>query len=226
MQIEKELSAWSYLQEIPREIDGFVFHLDMNIQEDIYDIYSYVNETLHKCATAYYHEETHEYKLRVGIGLTEFCCIEYIAPDLACFEKLIKQQFPGLLKDMSVFNPRTVSCLVREKEILTWHYQDVLPDELEGFSLYIKPDEPVRIINGSYIILDYSDFAIKSNFIIYYNVFRDEFFGEARINNIPEVNYLFDAADLSGLMEKLSVNLIPRLHDIRDRAEDILDIKR
>ena len=30
----------------------------------------------------------------------------------------------------------------------------------------------------------------KSNFIIYYNEFRCEFFGEARIKNIPEMNYV------------------------------------
>ena len=57
------------------------------------------------------------------------------------------------------------------------------------------------MLNGSYIIFDYSDFALESNFIIYYNEFRSEFYGEARIKNIPEMNYTFDSDSLLELEE-------------------------
>ena len=88
--------------------------------------------------------------------------------------------------------------------------------------MVITPEAPVRVLNGSYIVFDYSDFALKSNFIIYYNEFRCEFFGEARILNIPEMNYVFDSKSLPELEEKLKSHLTDRLQEIRRRslAED------
>ena len=51
-------------------------------------------------------------------------------------------------------------------------------------------------------------------------MFRDEFFGEARINNIPDMNYVFDSQKLSELQEKLKLHLIPRLQEIHQRAKE------
>ena len=53
-----------------------------------------------------------------------------------------------------------------------------------------------------------------------YVEFRCEFFGEARIRNIPEMNYTFDSPDIPHLEEKLHQHLIPRLQEIRQRAEN------
>ena len=50
-------------------------------------------------------------------------------------------------------------------------------------------------------------------------LFRNEFFGEARIRNIPEMNYVFDSSELPELEEKLETNLIPRLQYVRESAE-------
>ena len=77
----------------------------------------------------------------------------------------------------------------------------------------------MEITNGSYIIIDYSDFALESNFIVSYNIFRDEFFGEARIHRIPDVSYAFDARELDELAQKLEQRLPARLREIRSRAD-------
>lgn len=37
---------------------------------------------------------------------------------------------------------------------MDWEYIDNLPKEIDGFKLFINPKEPVKIINGSYIIID------------------------------------------------------------------------
>ena len=106
-----------------------------------------------------------------------------------------------------------------KKKILEWDYVAKLPETIEGFKLFIKPAQPVKTINGSYIIFDYCDFATDSNFIIYYNVFRDEFFGEAKIRKIPEMNYAFDSHELIELEEKLDEHLLARLKEIRSRID-------
>ncbi len=213
--IEKDTADWQYMDQLPAEWFGFNYRKDMCVKDDIYKLYSYINPTAHRSLTAYFHEETHEYKLRVRIGLTEFCRIEFIAPDLQAFEKLLKEQLEAVLHDLSSFNPATINRIVRDKHILEWDYAKLLPESLEGFQLFIRPSQPVRVLNGSYIVFDYSDFSAASNFIIYYNMFRDEFFGEARINNIPDVNYTFDATELPELEEKLDANLRQRLQGIR-----------
>ena len=66
---------------------------------------------------------------------------------------------------------------------------------------------------------DYSDFSIESNFIIYYNEFRCEFFGEARVKNIPEMRYDFDSKTIEELEQKLDNQLAERLRGIRERAQ-------
>ena len=54
--------------------------------------------------------------------------------------------------------------------------------------------------------------------MIYYNEFRCEFFGEARIKNIPEMNDVFDSRSIPELEEKLHEHLVERLREIRQRS--------
>ena len=178
------------------------------------------NQARHRKVTVYYHEETKEYKLRVQIGLTEFCRIEFISASLSRLEKILRERFAKIIEELAGFRIDTISCVVQEKQILTWDYVDKLPKTVEGFTLFIEPHEPVKTINGSYIVFDYSDFSAFSNFIIYYNVFRDEFFGEARVCEIPEMNYTFDASELVELEEKLDRYFLPRLKQIREQIEN------
>ena len=216
--VEEDVRTWTYLEKLPALFEGFSYRKDMTIEEDIYQLFSYENPEEHCIATAYYHEETKEYKVSVQIGLTKFCCIEFIASNISAFEKHLDEHLKKLLVELITFEPTAVSSIVRKKNIMTWEYGKTLPVSLEGFERFIGPEKPLKITNGSYIILDYSDFSIESNFAIYYNIFRDEFFGEGRIRGIPEINYLFDSTDLSELATKLEHHLVPRLQDVRRKA--------
>ena len=217
--VEQETANWSYMAELPEQLHGFHLERRMCVEDDRYELFRYVSEERHRSAAAYFHEETKEYKLRVKIGLVEFCKMEYITGNFNVFEHLLQQQFDELMKGLSHFEKDSIGSIVRSKHIMEWEYGKSLPEEMEGFELFIRPAEPVEITNGSYILVDYSDFSLESNFIIYYNMFRDEFFGEARIHNIPDVNYVFDSKELDGLEEKLKQHLRPRLKEVRRRAE-------
>jgi len=218
--IKEETDSWQYMQELPETWQGFTLDREPVIGKDKYDLYRYVNEEWHKSAIIYFHEETHEYKVRLKIGLIEFCRIEFITGSLTVFEELLKAQFEQTLHDMAEFNPDALSSIVRDKKILTWQAGLELPAEIEGFSLFIRPQEPVKINNGSYIVIDYVNFALESSFTVYYNIYRDEFFAEARIWNISDVNYDFDASDLAELEEKLRSRMTPRLQQVRKWAEE------
>ncbi|MDY6308810.1 MAG: hypothetical protein SPL71_12350 [Oribacterium sp.] len=217
--IEHALEGWSLLDSLPRECYGFHYRALCVPIDDRYDIFSYENAVIHKSVTAYYHEETHEYKLRMQVGFVEFCRIEYITNSLEIFGEKLSKELMQLLEDMVTFNPKNISSLVIKKGICDWAFAKELPETLEGYQLFIKPQQPVKINNGSYIIIDYVDFTHASDVTIYYNMYRDEFFGEARIHSIPDVTYDFDSNELVELQEKLEKHLVPRMREARQAAD-------
>ena len=153
------------------------------------------------------------------VGFVEFCRIEYITNSLEIFGEKLSKELMQLLEDMVTFNPKNISSLVIKKGICDWAFAKELPETLEGYQLFIKPQQPVKINNGSYIIIDYVDFTHASDVTIYYNMYRDEFFGEARIHSIPDVTYDFDSNELVELQEKLEKYLVPRMREARQAAD-------
>lgn len=211
------VNEWPYLQTLPERAHGFEYRRLLQDYDDIVDIFAYVNQA-EKCRfTVYYHAETKEYKVRLKIGLTEFCDIKYIAADLPSLEKMLNAYLETTLAGMVNFSLDNIDSIVVDKQILTWDYLDRLQLEIAGFKLFIRPDEPVRVLNGSYIIIDYSDFMANSNFTIYYNILRDDFFGELKIAGVPEITYAFDSRELSELAAKLDEGLEPLLVSMRRR---------
>ena len=105
--IKEETEGWEYMASLPEEWHGFTLKREPVIGKDKYDLYAYVNEEWHKSAIVYFHEETHEYKVRLKIGLIEFARIEFITAKLSVFEELLVAQFEQVLKDMAQFNPAT-----------------------------------------------------------------------------------------------------------------------
>lgn len=213
---------WPYLASLPAELYTMKFQKLYGENSDMYELFSYRNDERHLGFCAYFHQETEEYKVRIWIGLTEFCLMEFITASFETFEHHLKQYMEEAIHNLVEYNPATMSYVTRSVGILEWDYAKLLPETLEGFQLFLTPKTPIRVLNGSYIVFDYSDFEIQGNFIIYYNEFRSEFFGEARIKNIPEMNYTFDSTSIEELELKLKENLIPRLQEIRQRsmAED------
>lgn len=213
---ETKDKAW--LRELPAKEHGFALRQIGEVHEDMFDLFAYENEALHRSVTAYFHAETQEYKLRLRIGFVEFCRMEYITPSVDTFGELLHAQLPALLLELCSFDPKTISSMVLRKGILSWEFGKELPETLEGYELFIRPAQPVRVNNGSCIIIDYVDFVQECDVTIYYNMYRDEFFGEARIHHIPDVTYDFDSTELDELQQKLERYLVPRLKEARERA--------
>ena len=90
--IKEETEGWAYMAALPEEWHGFTLKREPVIGKDKYDLYAYVNEEWHKSAIVYFHEETHEYKVRLKIGLIEFARIEFITAKLSVFEELLTAQ--------------------------------------------------------------------------------------------------------------------------------------
>lgn len=212
-----QVKAWELVTKLPAEFAGFALCLEFQEQGTQYCIFTYQNKDWHKSFSVLYDKATKEFLARTVVGLTEYFDVNFIVADIGILEKLLISRLKDTLVSLAEFNPDSLGSIVIEKQILEWPYGKELPQKLAGFELFIKPGEPVKVINGSYIIIDYSDFLNESNFIIYYNIFRDEFFGETRIRRTPQMSAEFDATTLDKLQENIAVHLKVVLENMRDQ---------
>ena len=214
--ITAELETTNFFDTLPAEICGYNLKKIFADNEDKFYYFSYENEKLHRSFTAYFHEETSEYKVRVKIGLTEFCRTKFFTNKFENFIDILKAEMQPALENLSAPVNPNADLLIAEKNFDTWQYPKTLPENLEGFELFITPENLVKITNGSYIILNYSNFESNCDLTIFYNVYTDNFSGETKINLVPNVNYLFDADSLKDLETTLQKNLSAELHSIKN----------
>ena len=214
--IDAELAATNFFDTLPAEIGGYNLKKIFNEDGDKFFYFSYENEKLHRSLTAYFHEETSEYKVRVKIGLTEFCLTKFFTSKFENFTEILNAELKAALENLSAPVDTKADLLIADKNFAAWQYPKTLPENLEGFELFITPENPVKITNGSYIILNYSNFAALSDLTIFYNVYTDNFSGETKINLVPNVSYLFDSDNLKNLEANLQKNLSAELHNIKN----------
>ena len=215
--IKAQVKAWELLTKLPAEFAGFTLKLELQEQGTQYCIFTYQNKEWHKSFSVLYDKATKEFLARTTVGLTEYFDVNFIIADIGLLEKLLVNRLKDTLVSLAVFNPDNLGSIIIDKQIITWPYGKELPQELAGFELFIKPSAPVKIINGSYIIIDYSDFLNESSLVIYYNIFRDEFFGEVRIRRTPHMSAVFDAVTLDKLQENIAVHLKVVLEGIKTK---------
>ena len=214
--IAAQVAEINFGENLPAALDGFALKKIFAPHEDKFIFFTYADEEIHCALTAYFHEETAEFKVRQKIGLTEFCLTNFFTEDFKTFQTLLDTELGDVIKNLRRFRNKKLNSFLREKEIDKWAYGQNLPATLEGFELFIKPAAPVEVTNGSFIIINYADFAINSDFVLYYNIYTDEFSGELRIKNSPHVSYAFDAKTLEELEDKLKKNLAAELLTIRN----------
>ena len=214
--IAAQVAEIHFAENLPAEIDGFTLKKIFAPVEDKFIFFTYADEKIHCGLTTYFHEETAEFKVRQQIGLTELCLTNFFTEDFKTFQALLDAELDGVIRNLRGCRDKKLNNFLREKKIDTWTYGQNLPATLEGFELFIKPAAPVEVTNGSFIIINYADFAINSDFVLYYNVYTDEFSGERRICGAPKVTYNFDAKTLDELTDKLQKNLVDELKAIRN----------
>ena len=126
---------------------------------------------------------------------------------------------PRVIKEIHANTLTTQELLPVRERIEAWIYGKELPEEMEGYTLFIRPLAPAELTNGSFLIIDYVDFARKNDVGIYYNCYRNEFFGEYHVNGMPYVSYSFDASDLEELEQRLKLHLVRYLRMARTQSD-------
>ncbi len=213
--IIEQVTQWDFLQKVPQELFGFTLINEMMACGSQYRIFTYNNSVRHRSFSILYDEATKEFLARIVIGLTEFCDISFITGDIVSLEKILKERLERTLRGLANFDPASLCLRFRQKKISEWAYVAQLPKQLSGFELFINPQESVKALNGSYVIIDYSDFATESNFTVNYNIYRDEFFSEIRLKRTPIMTADFDAKTLVELEGRLTEKLHQTLESLR-----------
>lgn len=213
--ITAQIDERHFAKNLPDEIAGFAIKKIFAPAEDKFNFFACVDDEIHCALTTYFHTETNEFKVRQRIGLTEFCVTKFFTQDFARFDDMLKAELPDTLKKLRDLRRGKLNKFLREKKIDTWQFGLTLPDEVAGFELFIKPAAPVEVTNGSFVVVNYADFKLNSDFAIYFNIYTDSFSGEEKINGAPHVTYKFDAATLDELAGKLQKNLTDELNKIR-----------
>lgn len=213
--IIEQIRQWEFLNTLPEELHGFHLERDQIHEEGKLFIFRYHCPDTCRAFYASYDSATKEFMAHTVIGLFNFCDIQYITPDLSAFAQLLQKSIQQTLKALAEFDSSVLGSIFKEKKILDRDWQPLLPAEMYGFRLFIRPEQPVKIVNGSFIIIDYSDFVAESNLTIYYNIYRDEFFSERRVRKLPQIVTDFDAKTVESLAEKLSDRLEPALCELR-----------
>lgn len=211
-----EFEAANFFEKIPAELDGFTLKKILSDDGDKFKYFSYENISAHRSLTAYFHEETREYKISVTLGLTEFCLTNFFTSDFEHFTEILSAELENAIKNLCAQVDADSDILIADKKFSSWNYGQTLPQNIEGFELFIAPKFPARITNGSYIIINYSDFKNNLDFNIFYNVYSDNFSGESQIGGVHHPSYIFDATDLSELEKILVENLFSELRRIKN----------
>ena len=210
-----EFEAANFFDKIPAQIDDYALKKILSADGDKFIYFTYENISAHSNLKAYFHAETKEYKVSVTIGLTEFCLTNFFTEDFNHFTEILLDKLDNTIKNLSTPINADSDIFIADKNFSTWQYGQSLPKNLEGFELFIAPKNPVRITNGSYIIINYSDVSANRELSIFYNVYSDNFSGESQINGVHQPLYIFDATDLKELEKILKENLSAELQKIK-----------
>lgn len=218
--IENDVKGLEFFNNLKDSICGFKLNKLFKDVENTYELFSYTNDSKHRSVKVYFHADTQEYRVLVSFGLNDFCLTEFFTDKINIFVEKLEAELENVVKNVSEFEGAQ-NVFVEQKKIPEWKYGEQLLDVVENFDLFIKPSKYLEVTNGSFVIINYSDFEINSDLAIYYNIFSDNFGSEARINGAPTVIYDFDADDLKELEEKLKQNLVSRLKNIRSECEKL-----
>jgi hypothetical protein len=213
----EQLNAWTYMNTLPQEMSGFTITIEREFNGTQYRLFSYQNEKRRQKFSVVYDKAAKEFLARWNIGLLEFCDVNFIAPEINALQRILEARLSATLHSMDVFDPASLGSVFINKKILDWPFAAELSPEIAGFSLFTRPTKPLKALNGSFVIIDYSDFTERTNLLIYYNIYRDDFYGELVFQGTPQMTTAFDTKSLAELEEKLKNNLEPVMLNMRQR---------
>ncbi|MEE0291450.1 MAG: hypothetical protein UDQ48_02470, partial [Dialister sp.] len=167
---------------------------------------------------ALFDEETMDYMVKTDIRMMTLTEIELITGDFEEFKRNMKLLTPQYIAKEFIHR-ENVSVLVRGKGFMVWDYTPFFPPVLGHYRRVIDPHRPLLGLNGSYIIASYECREKETGILFFYNVYRDEYYGELRAKGIPGIIHQYDAKTIPDLEETIRNHLEKDLKDLYENPE-------
>lgn len=206
-EIKEQIKDWEYLNDLPEKIGKFTLDRNNEIDGLVLNLASYRHDATKCRLDLIYTSETFDYLPVKKFGLQQFRDIRYIFRSRDKFEESMRDRLEELLDEIDLEVQHDLGFIVNEAGIQKWEYSEKLPKKVGRFELYVKPSHAMEYINGSVILIDYSDFATGDQLLVLYNRFRDEYFAETKQELKPGNTAAFDAKNLQDLEKLLDEKL-------------------
>ena len=204
-EIAEGLKDWPLLTQLPKSIDGFSLVPGSGIDGQIVNLAGYVNETMHCRLDITYTGETYDYVPVKTVGLHSFRDERFFSREKERFSEMMLAHVGDILRGIDRNFKHKFPYEAAGLHFEQWDYWRSLPPAINGYELYITPDNPLPYINGSFIFLDYTDFSKGNQVYFLYNIFRDEVFAEMKQHNLPLTIDTFNVAGGVPAEDKLAV---------------------
>ena len=205
---------WDIEKELPTDIEGYKLKRLDKQEGRIYFAFCWENEENGWQVRALFDEETMDYMVKTDIRMMTLTEIELITGDFEEFKRNMKLLTPQYIAKEFIHR-ENVSVLVRGKGFMVWDYTPFFPPVLG----HIDPHRPLLGLNGSYIIASYECREKETGILFFYNVYRDEYYGELRAKGIPGIIHQYDAKTIPDLEETIRNHLEKDLKDLYENPE-------
>ena len=212
---------WDIEKELPQSIGPYKLHRIDKQEGRIYFAFGWTGEDDGWEIRALFDEETMDYMIKAYLRLITMTEIEVITGDFKQFRKSVREWTPSMIR-REFIDREHVSVLVRGKGFMVWDYSDVLPPEIGHYKRMIEPKRPVLGLNGSYIIAAYECREKETGILFFYNMFRDEYYGELRARGIPGIIHQYDARTVEEFQHKVEEHLAKDLKQLYEHP--VLDV--
>ena len=145
--------------------------------------------------------------VRITVPLVEFVDIAFIRESLTPFMENLKANYKASMMTRFMAPQEGFVYEYKKKGIHQWKYTEALPQTIAEYQLDVTPHTALDMINGSYIIGTYIKDNEETGVVLFYNTFRDEFFGETRQQGYPGITHDLDATTIDKFEQALTNHL-------------------
>lgn len=179
------------------------------LSSTVYSLFYYTNDANWRWWVLY-DKEVGDYMVRIMVPLVDFVDIAFVRESLASFMDNLKANYKASIIKRFLEPQEGFVYEYKKKGIPQWNYTEVLPQMVEGYHLDVTPLTALDMINGSYVIATYIKDNEETGVVLFYNTFRDEFFGETRQQGYPGITHDLDATTI----DKFEQAILNHLQDV------------
>lgn len=204
---------WEIEKELPVEIGEYKLHRIDRQEERIYFAFGWQSEETGWEVRVLFDEETMDYMVKMYLRLITLTEIECITGDFEEFKRNVQLLTPKSI-EKELIRREEVSIIVRGRGFLAWDYEDFFPETIGAYRRVLEPKRPLLGLNGSYVICAYECREKETGILFFYNMYRDEYYGELRAGGIPGIIHQYDAKTIPQFEETLRKHLKKDLEDL------------